>query len=242
MKTKILTIACLAFLATAIVSCGAEPKKVTKKIEVTGSAEMEITPNEIYMTFSLKEYLKGGKKVKLAEIKTKFLEACKKMGISKDDVSISSYAGNERWDYYWYVRRKREPDFMASISYAVKVNSAEKLDQLIDAVDEEALSHFNITKTSHSDIEKFRKEVKTDAMKASRDKAIYLAESVDEEVGETISIKEIENAADPYYYGNRYSNEYSNVSYQLDLGQNETQPSFKKIKIRYEIKAKYRLE
>jgi len=220
-------------------------KKVTRKIEVTGSAEMEFTPNEIFMTFSLKEYLKGGKKVKLEDVKSEFLATCKKVGINSDDISISSYSGNERWDYYWYYRRKRDPDFMGTVSYSVKVSSPDKLDKLVAKINEDAIDNFHISKTSHSDIEEFRKDVKTKAVLASKDKANYLAKSVGEEVGETLLIEEIETGSDNYR-GRYYSNEsnYSNVSqFSYDVGGSQGgAPSFQKIKLRYEIKAEYRLK
>ena len=247
MKLNVFKLILAGCLTTVLISCGGESnqKKVTRKIEVTGSADMEFTPNEIYMNFSLREYMDHGKKVKLETIKKEFLATCKKNGIAKDDVSIASIAGNQRWDYYWYSRRRFEPDFMASISYSVKVSSTEKLDKLIAAVNEDAMSNFMITKTSHSDIEKFRKEVKTNAMIASKDKAKYLAKSVGEEIGETLSIQEIEvtNSYGGYY--NRYSNlaSNSNVSQYSESQQSyDDNPGFKKIKLRYEIKAKYRLK
>ena len=248
MKLNVFKLLLAGCLTTVLISCGggeSNQKKVTRKIEVTGSADMEFTPNEIYMNFSLREYMKNGKKIKLETIKDEFLATCKKNGISNDDVSIASIAGNQRWDYYWYYRRKNEPDFMASISYSVKVSSTEKLDKLISEVNEDAMSNFRITKTSHSDIEKFRKEVKTKAMIASKDKANYLAKSVGEKIGETLSIEEIEvtNTYGGYYGNNRYTNEISNVSQWSESYQStEVDPGFQKIKLRYQIKAKYRLK
>lgn len=76
MKTKLFIGLLASCFSTFLISCGGDGNKTEspKKIEVTGSAEMEIVPNEIYMTFTLKEYLDATKKkVKLESIKTDFL-------------------------------------------------------------------------------------------------------------------------------------------------------------------------
>lgn len=238
-------------LATCIsaifISCSYSGDKAEspKKISVVGSAEMEIVPNEIYMTFTLKEYLDASrKKVKIESIKTDFLKLCKESGVADSNISISSYTGNERWDYYWYKRRKTEPDFMSSISYDIKVSSPEKLDKIVNGLNDNAIDNFYISKTSHSDIEKLRKEVKTRALIASKDKASYLAESIGEEVDEALLVQEVE---DSYSYNNYYSNEsnYSNKVSQTAMSYESSYsstPNFQKIKLRYEMKAEFELQ
>lgn len=142
MKFKLLPAVLVAFLSMALFSCGENEqdnqKKITRKIEVTGSAELEFVPNEIYMSFTINEYLKGGKKIHIEDVKAEFLASCKEAGIATKDISISSYSGNERYDYYWYYRRKSEPDFMGTISYSVLVNSVATLDKLVESLNEES--------------------------------------------------------------------------------------------------------
>ena len=143
-KNTIILLASVCFI-TFLISCGHghDKNEQPKKIEVTGSAEMEFVPNEIYMTFTLKEYLDATKKkVKLESIKTDFLTLCKAAAIPDSNISISSYTGNERWDYFWYKRRKNEPNFMGSISYAIKVSSPEKLDKIVSGINENAIDNF----------------------------------------------------------------------------------------------------
>jgi len=205
---------------------------------VTGSAEMEIVPDEIFVTFTLQEYLnKSRKKIKIESIKNDFLELCKSSGISDSNISISSYSGNERWDYYWYKRRKKEPDFMASVSYTLKVGSTDILDALINNFDEDAVNNFSVSKTSHSNIEELRKQIKTEALVATKNKADYLAKAIGEEIGEALLIQEVENS-----YGYLYSN--SNVVSQTSMNfeSNSESPDFQKIKLRYEMKAEFSLK
>ncbi len=237
-KPSIILIAyCISLL---FISCGDGDDKteIPKRIEVTGSAEMEVSPDEIYMTFTIREYLGAGKKkVDLEVLKTEFLTLCKKVGVADSNISVSGYSGHERHDYYWYKRRKTEPDFMGSITYLIKANSSEKLDQLIAGLNEQALENFSLAKTSHSNLVELRKEVKTNALKAAKLKAEYLAESIGEKVGEALLIQEIESGyAD--YSNTRMSN---NLIVREDESEPST-PSFENIKIRYEIRADFRLK
>ncbi|OFY87142.1 MAG: hypothetical protein A3F72_16690 [Bacteroidetes bacterium RIFCSPLOWO2_12_FULL_35_15] len=246
MKNKLFVLILAASFLTMLFSCGGNNNKpeTPKKIEVTGSAEMEIVPNEIYMTFTLKEYLDAAKqKVKLETIKTDFLALCKAAGVADSSISISSYTGNERYDYYyWKKKRKAEPDFMASISYTLIVSSPEKLDKIVAGLNENAIDNFSVGKTSHSNIEQLRKEVKTQALIASKTKADYLAESIGEEIGEALLIQEIENSYNGYYSNeSNFSNTVSQTA--MSYGRNNTStPDFQKIKLRYEMKVEFKLK
>jgi len=65
-----------------------------KTITVTGSAEMEVIPDEIYVHVDLKEYEKKGQgKVSIETIKKDFLTAVKSIGIADSLISIASYDG-----------------------------------------------------------------------------------------------------------------------------------------------------
>ncbi len=241
MKTKLLFIILALSISSSFISCniGNAKTESPKKIVVTGSAEMEIVPNEIYMTFTLKEYLQSSKKkINLEDIKTEFLELCKEVGVDGRNISISSYAGNENWDYYWYKKHKSDPDFMASISYTIKVNSADTLDKIINNINENAIENFKINKTSHSDIEKLRKDVKTNALIASKTKANYLSKSIDEELGEALLITEIDNS---YYSSWGNSNFISNTALDRNSN-NSSKPEFQKIKLRYEMKVEFKIK
>ncbi len=161
---------------------------------VTGSSEMEITPDEIYMNFTIQEYKnKAGKKVTIQEVTTQFLGLCKKSGLDRN-----------------------------------------------------AVENFYLVRTSHSQLEKLRRKVKENAVKASKTKAIYLAKAVGEEVGSALLIEEItEGDVDSdqrkvYKYKEFNSNTVTSGS--LGSGYSSVSPSLDKIKIRFEVKAEYELD
>ncbi len=245
MKNKLIILTIITALSLVFYSCGHKHKKDKshKKITVTGSAEMEIVPDEIYMTFTLKEYLDASKqKIKLEDIKSAFLSVCQSAGVADTNVVISGYSGNERWDYYSYRRRRTEPDFMASIAYTVKVSSAEKLDQIVAAVNDQALDNFYISKTSHSKIEELRKEVKMNALKASKEKAEYLAKSIGEEIGDAQLIQEIDDSYISDVSGLSNMGFASKAMVTEDQNYGGAAPEFEKIKLRYQMNCEFGLK
>lgn len=250
MKNRFILLTLAVGLSVLLFSCGGggnHKSKKTKKIEVTGSAEMEVVPNEIHMTFTLKEHMKGGKKVAIEGVKTDFLALCKTAGIADSNISTAGYAGNEQWNYWWWYNRRHNTDVFATISYTVMVSSPEKLDQIVAGLTDDAIQNFYISNTGHSDIEQLRKEVKTNALQASKDKATYLAQSIGEQVGEALLIQEVE---DSYYSdvtgntrtANKMMMQESNESMGYLSDGAASSPSFEKIKLRYEMKCEFALK
>jgi uncharacterized protein YggE len=96
-----------------------------------------------------------------------------------------------------------------------------------------------ILKTSHSKIEEYRKQVKINAMMATKDKAGYLLSSIGEEVGSPILIQERETYDSPYTISQRSLS--SNVAFEA-YNLNASDIGFKKIKLRYEIFAQFEIK
>ena len=75
-----------------------------KTITVSGSAEMEVIPDEIFVNIVLQEYKQKGEEKKDIEIiKSQFLESCKAVGIPDSAISIASYSGINN-----YLAQKKE--------------------------------------------------------------------------------------------------------------------------------------
>ncbi len=218
-----------------------------KTISVNGSAEMEIIPDEIYVQVDLREYKKRGEeKVELEKIKTDFLNNCKAVGIADSNISVASFDGYNLASIW--KRRKKDPDLFASITYQIKFSSTKLIDQMVEKLDDEATSNFSIVRTSHSKITEYRRQLKIQAVKAAKEKANYLAESVNERVGEAITITEPEehttsDVANGFY--NTNAKMYSNTlafnkadGYSISDGGVD----YRKIKLRYEVKILYALK
>jgi uncharacterized protein YggE len=79
-----------------------------KTINVSGIAEMEVVPDEIYVLVQLREYdKKGGGKTDIDAIKNDFIKAALGTGIPETDISVQGYQG---WDsnYWFYKKIKRK--------------------------------------------------------------------------------------------------------------------------------------
>lgn len=226
-------------------TCNPYPKTIT----VNGSAEMEIVPDEIYVQIDLREYKKKGEnKTELERIKSDFLAKCSSVGIADADVSIASYEGSN-YNYWYWKRRKKDPDMYAGIAYQVKFKESKKMDQLIDVLDDEATANFRIVKATHSKIKEYRKDLKIQAIKAAKEKGIYLTEAVNERLGEAVTIVEpdesnltnlLDNNAHVSQYASNYS--YKMNEEKITTTDNAVNVDFKKIKLRYEVQMVFALK
>lgn len=240
------------FFLSAMVINAQQPQPIftnnpfPKTITVSGSAEMEIIPDEIYVNVTLREYQKKGENKKDIEtIKNNFLENCKSIGLPDSAISIIAFTGYG--NYYSFKKRKKDPDMHSSITYQVKFKSSEMMDKLVEKLDDEATQNFIIANTGHSKMTEFRKQLKIKAVQAAKDKGVYLTEAVGEKLGEAITIYEPDETDNPLYFANGLvsNNAYSqaNISFR-DKSEDETAQNidFKKIKLRFEVSVVFALK
>lgn len=217
-----------------------------KTISVTGSAEMEVIPDEIYVQVDLREYKKKGEeKTELDKIKTEFLASCKAAGIADSNIAVASYDGYNMANIWR--RRKKDPELLSSIAYQVKFNNTRMIDELVNRLDDEATNNFSIIKTSHSKITEYRKQLKIAAVKAAREKAIYLSESVNEQLGQAVTIVEPQEYVNSdvqagLYKSNTNLYEKAKSGSSGYYGISENGVDYRKIKIRYEVNVLYALK
>jgi len=184
---QIITLVIASLLTTGLLAQA--PTPFPKTISVNGSADMEIIPDEIYVVVTLKEYEKKGTgKIDLEKIKSDFLSTCKNTGLPDSVITIASYEGN--YAKAWLSKRKSKDELYASISYQIKFTSSKKIDELVNKLDDEATQNFDVVRVSHSKIQEYRKQVRILAIKAAKEKAIYLTEAVGENLGVAVTITE----------------------------------------------------
>jgi uncharacterized protein YggE len=229
---KIITATLLLFLITTTSYAQAVTNPYPKTITVTGSAEMEVTPNEIYVQVDLKEYeKKGGVKVSIDKIKADFLTAAKSIGIADTAITITQYDGFN--GNPWLRKKAKKDELYASITYNVKIKDSKQLDDLVSKLDDNATQNFFIQRTSHSQLADFRKKLKIEAVKAAKEKAQYLASAVDEKIGVAVTINEPTEYYVPYY-NMRVSNSMLKTE-SAPVANDVAAPDFKKIKLKYDV-------
>lgn len=228
-----------AFLAPAVFAQTIQ-NPYPKTITVNGSAELEIVPDEINVQVDLKEYEKKGQgKVTIDKIRQDFLKAVRSLGLPDSAIVIAGYDG-VNGNPWWRKKNKLKDELYSSITYQVKLRSSAQVDQLVDKLDDAATQNFFIQSTSHSKLTEFRKQLKIQAVKAAKEKAIYLAEAINEKIGDAVTINEPNEFYQPYY-----ANMRSNMLMKTEAMQDqsaEPQADFKKIKIRYDVNVVFALK
>ncbi|HYK57670.1 MAG TPA: SIMPL domain-containing protein [Flavisolibacter sp.] len=211
-----------------------------RTISVTGTAEMEIIPDEIYVQVDLKEYDKKGQgKIGIDKIKQDFLNTVKALGIPDSLVSIAAYDGFN--GNPWWRKKNKKDELYASISYLIKLKSSKQVDDLVDRLDDNATQNFFIQKTSSSKLEELRKKLKIEAIKVAKEKAAYLAGAIDEKIGVAVTINEPMEYYTPYVQNFRVDNK-AVMEGAAATDDGAAPVDFKKIKLKYDVTVIFALQ
>ena len=198
-----------------------------RHIEVTGSAELEIAPDVIILSISLKQY---AEEESMDPVEDQMVEILTNIGISRDDIVLENISNS----WYWY-----KSGYKHKKNLLITLSDYSQIDLILEEIDKDIMSHLRIKELKNDNITEHRKEVKVRALQAAREKAEYLLESIGEEVGDVISIEEIEEERQNRWWGYQ-SNPLSNaVMSAPDSGSIE---NTKKIKLRYSFKVKYKIK
>jgi len=211
-----------------------------RTITVNGSAELDLTPDEIYVQVHLREYdKKGSGKVNIENIKRDFLNAARSIGIPDTAVTIASYGGH---DNPWWRKKNKKNELYAAIAYSVKVKNSTQLDQLVEKMDDDATQNFFIEKTSHSRLAEYKKQLKIQAVKAAKEKAQYLTEAAGETLGVAVTINEPIEYYMPYQNMRVANTMMKGVEMAQSAAPDAPPTDFKKIKLRYDVTVVFALK
>ncbi|MFI5158435.1 MAG: SIMPL domain-containing protein, partial [Sphingobacteriales bacterium] len=106
----------LIALITLTYSCFAQNVDLRRKIEVSGTAEQEVTPDIIYVSISLQEYMNGKTRVTINQLENQLETAVKEADIPKENFTINNISS---WNINY--QKKKSPDFLASKQYRLKL-------------------------------------------------------------------------------------------------------------------------
>ena len=214
-------------------------KETVRKIVVTGTAELEVIPDEIYFSISLREYFKDEKnqkdKIALETLEKQLLEALKTAGLPRENLSVSGVSGYRDWN-----GRKKPQYFLASKQYQLKLSNLQNINELLAKVDDRGIESVNVARVEHSKKEQFKKEVKINALKSAKEKAGYLLESIGSGLGDVLEIVELE---DGYYAPAPVMAQYSlRMAKMEDAAAPEATIEYQKIKFNYRMSAAFRIK
>lgn len=196
-------------------------------IEVTGVAEMEVEPDEIIFNIGIK----GDNKNQLADNEKQLFEILKNNGVKNEDIKFKSMYQNI------YSKTKV---FTKSLEF--KVTKKANIGNLFENLNQKWVTSINISEIKNTRIADFRKTVKVNALKAAKEKADYLLESMGKKTGNPLEIVEMEDYTSDTLLPMAYRSKVANV--QLEAADTNVDYSFDNIdniKLKYSIKTKYEI-
>jgi uncharacterized protein YggE len=199
-------------------------------IEVTGTAQQEIEPNEIYVTIRLREFEENKQKSNLEKIDADFLNALKASGIDRSRLELAD-AGS-RLDKL----NKKEKDAFREKTYQVKLTSAAELEKFLTKLEPVKVDFVDVTRLHHSDFEKLKMELKVKALQAAKTKAESLLKSIGAEIGKPIMVREFDY--EPY----QQTNMRANVLMRDESASGENPIGFRKIRLQAQVTAQFEIK
>ncbi|MEM7107817.1 MAG: SIMPL domain-containing protein [Bacteroidota bacterium] len=203
-----------------------------KSIEVLGKAQRTITPDELFLRITLKEYKSGNSKVNMNTLEASLVSALKEIKGTSDDLTVDNIYG-----YNWNWKKKKTDEYLATKSFRLKLSDVQMVNDLIEKIDQEGLNSINLAKVSHSRIDEIQLELKAEALKNAKEKAKFLLEAVDETVGSTLEIQEINYGYESPVYarGRAFDTAEASVGYQSNL-------EFRSIEIEAEFRVVFEIK
>ncbi len=232
MKTSQLFFILILVSMSSFAQIDPNPLLSTPYIEVTGEGEMEIIPDQIDLRFTLKERYDGKTKINIEDLEKKMKQHLK---VNQFDLTKLSLADA---DADFVTIKRKNKDVLASKDYIFEVSTTNELADVWEILDEIDAANAYIQRVDHSQMDDFKKEVKIKAIKNAKEKASYLLEAVDQQVGSALFIQERENYSQPFAEKMMIRGVASFQDDEFEIAE-EPAISFKKIKLNYKVFARF---
>ncbi len=223
----------IAAFTLATYTTFAQNVDLRRKIEVSGTAEQEVTPDIINVSISLQEYLDGKKKVTIDQLEKQLETAVLQAGIAKEDFTI-----NNLWAYNNTYQKKKNPDFLASKQYGIKFHDLNKFNQILSKIDPKGIQNTNIDSYDYSKADQLKNELKLKALLTAKGKATYLVQGLGETLGNVLTISESDMSNYPQPRAVMFKTMAADVR---GAGVPESDIDFKKIKLSFQINAVFQI-
>jgi uncharacterized protein YggE len=203
-------------------------------VEVTGTAELEIVPDEIFVDIVIQEHLDKDKlTVEMQEDKLK--TALGAIGIDLKNLSLSAASAS-------YIRmRWKGKDVLSRKNYRLKLSDAVTVGRLFEQLDKLDIDNAYISAMNHSKMDSLRREINIKAIKAAKDKADYMLAAIGSKAGKPLIVQEREYTNPETL--NRFRENHANYSFKEDmLTKSEEDVQLKTIKVHSAIFVKFQVQ
>ena len=223
---RLFFILCLSLITAAAQAQSGNTE--TRKINVTGSAEMLVSPNIITLDIMLNEYQVGKTTIPLTVIDQRLLDAVASSNIEKEDLVVTKLSQTS-------YTKKRKRTTQASKSYNITFRSHASLMSFTKKLLPEDIAYMRIKSLNHSDMPALRMQVKKEALRAAKRKAEELVAVYDERLGPVLIINE-----SSYSGVNHFSNAALPSAGETEL-LNPDEIGFSKLKLRFEMNVTFEI-
>jgi uncharacterized protein YggE len=156
-------------------------------LEVTGSADTLIEPDEIYINIIISEK-DNRDRIPVEEQETRMLASFKEMGIDIENNLSVNYMGSN----FKYILLKGK-EVIKTRQYVLKVKDARTAAQVFLLLEQLDISNTSIQKVNYSAINSLRNIMRNKAVANARERAIALASALQQNVGNAIHLVDIDN-------------------------------------------------
>jgi uncharacterized protein YggE len=230
------------FASTLYAQVATMNQPAPRRIEITGFAELEVTPDQLYFSISLREYFKDEKnqrdKVSISTLEQQLVKAVTDAKLPKEALTIMGVGGAQAT----WPPRKRPANFLEAKQYELNISRPDMLDVILSQLDPRGVQYAHMSRVDHSQKEALKMQVKIKALKDAKDKATYLLAAIDEQLGQALEIREIE---DGLYYPQPIMARSSMKMMAAESADAMAAPSdleFQKIKLSYRMQAVFSIK
>jgi uncharacterized protein YggE len=234
MKHRLILFLFFTFSVSAFAQEGFMGFKGEHFIEVTGTSQLEIEPNEIYTIIRLKEFEENRQKTTLEKLDGDFLNAMKQAGIDRKRLELADIGSNLG------KFGRKDKDAFREKTYQLKLTSATELEKFLEKLEPVKVDYVDITRLHHSDYEKIKTDLKTKALQAAKAKAESLLKSIGAEIGKPLMVRDWE--VEPYQPAMEMKANVRMQSAAFDGAQEADPIGFKKIKLQAQITAQFEIK
>ena len=201
-------------------------------IQVNGRAEREIAPDEFYLQIVINERDSKGK-VSVESQQRDMIAALKRLGVN---VEKQLKVANLSSEFF------KKNTSVATAKYQLQLGSSAEVGKVWQALDGLGISNVSILKVSHSQLERYKSEVRVEAMRNAKQNAATLAEAIGQTIGKCFYVYDSNNDVMPVFYTNMAVMRSAKAFDAAEAAAGEEPLDFKTIKLQYSVQAKFVLE
>ena len=201
-------------------------------IQVNGRAEREIAPDEFYLQIVINERDSKGK-VSVESQQRDMIAALKRLGVN---VEKQLKVANLSSEFF------KKNTSVATAKYQLQLGSSAAVGKVWQALDGLGISNVSILKVSHSQLERYKSEVRVEAMRNAKQNAATLAEAIGQTIGKCFYVYDSNNDVMPVFYNNMAVMRSAKAFDAAEAAAEEEPLDFKTIKLQYSVQAKFVLE